>query len=303
MEFIHYSVMLNETIEGLDIKPDGIYADMTMGGAGHSKVIAKQLTTGRLIAVDKDEDALKIGKERLVGYPVTFIHDDFKNAVNELPEVDGILMDLGVSSYQIDNSERGFSYRHDGELDMRMDRTQSLTAEDVVNNYDEKDLADVFFKYGEEKYSRKIAKNIVEFRKKERIKTTLTLAEIIEKSIPPQERFKGGHPARRCFQAIRIEVNGELTGLYECVLTAISKLKKGGRLCIITFHSLEDRIVKQAYRYAELSCICDSRSPICTCNKKQEIKLVTKKPIVPSAEELAENKRSESAKLRVAEKL
>ncbi len=303
MEFVHQPVMLNEVIDGLAINPAGTYADMTLGGSGHSREIAKRLTTGKLIAVDKDEDALAVGRERLRGYNVEFIHDDFKNVIPNLPMVDGILMDLGVSSYQIDNPDRGFSYRSEGKLDMRMDLSAPLTAEDVVNEYDEKELTNILFRYGEERYSRRIAQNIVEARKHNRISTTTELATIIEKSIPPQDRFKGGHPARRSFQAIRIEVNGELSNLYETVLTAISKLNKGGRLCIITFHSLEDRAVKQAYRYAELSCICDPHSPICTCNKIQDIKPVTRKPIIPSAAELAANKRSESAKLRIAEKI
>lgn len=303
MEFKHYSVMLSEAIEGLDIKPDGVYADLTLGGSGHSKEIAKRLTTGKLIAVDKDTDALNVGRQRLEGYNVEFIHSDFKEVIPTLPKVDGILMDLGVSSYQIDNPERGFSYRNDGELDMRMDLTAPLTAKNVVNEYEEGEIADILFRYGEERYARKIAQNIVKERQQSPITTTSRLAEIIEKSIPPKERFKGGHPARRSFQAIRIEVNGELAGLYESVLSAIDRLNKGGRLCIITFHSLEDRTVKQAMRYAELDCICPPQSPICTCNKVKEVKCITKKPILPSKEELAENKRSESAKLRIAEKL
>lgn len=303
MEFKHYSVMLSEAIEGLDIKPDGVYADLTLGGSGHSKEIAKRLTTGKLIAVDKDTDALNVGRQRLEGYNVEFIHSDFKEVIPTLPKVDGILMDLGVSSYQIDNPERGFSYRNDGELDMRMDLTAPLTAKKVVNEYEEGEIADILFRYGEERYARKIAQNIVKERQQSPITTTSRLAEIIEKSIPPKERFKGGHPARRSFQAIRIEVNGELAGLYESVLSAIDRLNKGGRLCIITFHSLEDRAVKQAMRYAELDCICLPQSPICTCNKVKEVKCITKKPILPSKEELAENKRSESAKLRIAEKL
>ena len=303
MEFKHYSVMLSEAIEGLDIKPDGVYADLTLGGSGHSKEIAKRLTTGKLIAVDKDTDALNVGRQRLEGYNVEFIHSDFKEVIPTLPKVDGILMDLGVSSYQIDNPERGFSYRNDGELDMRMDLTAPLTAKNVVNEYEEGEIADILFRYGEERYARKIAQNIVKERQQSPITTTSRLAEIIEKSIPPKERFKGGHPARRSFQAIRIEVNGELAGLYESVLSAIDRLNKGGRLCIITFHSLEDRAVKQAMRYAELDCICPPQSPICTCNKVKEVKCITKKPILPSREELAENKRSESAKLRIAEKL
>ena len=307
MEFVHYSVMLNECIEGLDIKKGGIYVDCTLGGAGHSSVIAEKLGgTGRLIAIDKDLDALAVSKERLKKYDnVTFVHSDykkFKNILSDLgiEKVDGILIDLGVSSYQLDNRERGFSYIGDAELDMRMDRTQSLDAKVVVNTYSEERLAKIFFEYGEEKFSRKIAKNIVASRP---INTTLELAKIIEKSIPASNRFKGGNPSKRVFQAIRIEVNEELDGLYEALLDMARSLNEDGRMCVITFHSLEDRIVKNVFQYLYTDCICPPHQPICTCDKKREVEILTKKPILPTKEELEYNKRSQSAKLRIVKKL
>ena len=306
MEFKHIPVLLNECIEGLDIKPEGIYVDCTLGGAGHSSKIVEKLTTVKLIAVDKDEDALKAAKERLKEYSdkIIFIHDDFKNTIMNLDKigiekVDGILIDLGVSSYQLDNAERGFSYNQDARLDMRMDQSQSLSAYEVVNNYSEKEISDILWMYGEEKLSRKIAYNIVKNREKAPIETTLQLAEIIINSYPAKLRWKGGNPCKRSFQAIRIEVNGELRGLKEAIEELALRLKVDGRMCVITFHSLEDRIVKQAFQYLEKDCICPPNQPICTCNKRSEVKILTKHPIVASQTELEENTRSQSAKLRI----
>lgn len=308
MEFNHISVLLNECIEGLDIKPDGIYVDCTLGGAGHSREIAARLSDkGTLIGFDKDRDALDISLQRLSGSPCTIklIHSDYKRCCQELDaldidKVDGILIDLGVSSYQIDNRERGFSYQGDNELDMRMDRTQSLTAKDVINNYSLDKLIKIFYEFGEEKYSKRIAINIVKARP---LNTTAELAAIIESSIPAKDRFKGGNPCKRVFQAIRIEVNEELDGLYQTVLDMARRLKAGGRMCVITFHSLEDRIVKNAFNQLKLNCICPAHQPICTCDKRQEVKSISKKPITASQEELDNNSRSQSAKLRIIEKI
>ena len=309
-EFAHVPVMPGETIEGLSVKPDGIYLDCTLGGGGHSELILRKLTTGRLIATDKDEEAIAFAKKRLSGYgdKVTFVHSDFKRADEVLDElgvdgIDGVLMDLGVSSYQLDAAERGFSYRFDAPLDMRMDKSQFLTAFNVVNEYNELDIADILFRYGEERYARKIAANIVRYRNTETIRTTGQLAEIVERSYPPKERFKGGNPCKRTFQAIRIEVNEELKELDEIIGKLTERLNKGGRICVITFHSLEDRIVKRAFNYLKADCVCPPRQPICTCSKKREINIITKKPITASAEELEENSRAASAKLRIAEKL
>ena len=302
-EFRHIPVMLDEVIEGLRIQEDGSYLDCTLGGGGHSSEILKRLKSGRLYGVDKDSEALSFAKKRLGDKPI-YIHSDFKEAIAtwEGEKLNGILMDLGISSYQVDTPERGFSYRYDAPLDMRMDREARLTAEDVVNEYSEKELTEILFKYGEEPYARKIAANIVKERSKGRLTSTTELVRIIEKSIPPKVRYSGSHPAKRVFQAIRIEVNGELSGLYETVLSAIKLLKPRGRIAIITFHSLEDRIVKQSFKYAELDCICPPKSPICTCGKVSEIEIITKKPILPSEREEEENPRSKSAKLRIAER-
>jgi len=302
-EFRHIPVMLDEVIEGLRINPKGNYLDCTLGGGGHSSEILKRLTTGRLFAVDKDEDAIAFARKRL-GEAPTYIHADFKDTIGswEGGKLQGVLMDLGVSSYQLDTPERGFSYRYDAPLDMRMDRSVSLTAEEVVNEYSEKALTELLFKYGEEPYARKIAYNIVKARGENAITNTSELVRIIERSIPPKIRYGGSHPAKRVFQAIRIEVNGELSGLFEAVLAAIKLLEKGGRIAVITFHSLEDRIVKQAFKYAETECICPPKTPICTCGKVSEVEIITKKPILPSEEELEINPRAKSAKLRIAEK-
>ena len=311
MEFAHIPVMLNECLEGLNIKADGTYVDGTVGGAGHSIEIVKRLSeNGRLICVDKDEDALKAAGERLAPYKdrVTFIHDDYKNLVNELDsigigKVDGILLDLGVSSYQLDNAERGFSYMKDAPLDMRMDRYQRISAHEVVNGYTESELARILFDYGEEKLARQIARNIVRARSEKPIETTLELAKIVEDTYPAKTRWKFGHPAKRTFQAIRIEVNDELSSLGEAVTAMARRLEKGGRMAVITFHSLEDRIVKSAFKELSLACTCPPDFPVCVCGKVQEVELVNKKPITASEEELENNSRSQSAKLRVIEKL
>lgn len=311
MEFAHIPVMLNECLEGLNIKADGTYVDGTVGGAGHSIEIVKRLSeNGRLICVDKDEDALKAAGERLAPYKdrVTFIHDDYKNLVNELDsigvgKVDGILLDLGVSSYQLDNAERGFSYMKDAPLDMRMDRSQRISAHEVVNGYTESELARILFDYGEEKLARQIARNIVRARNEKPIETTLELAKIVEDTYPAKTRWKFGHPAKRTFQAIRIEVNDELSSLGEAVTAMARRLEKGGRMAVITFHSLEDRIVKSAFKELSLACTCPPDFPVCVCGKVQEVELVNKKPITASEEELENNSRSQSAKLRVIEKL
>lgn len=311
MEFAHIPVMLNECLEVLNIKADGTYVDGTVGGAGHSIEIVKRLSeNGRLICVDKDEDALKAAGERLAPYKnrVTFIHDDYKNLVNELDsigvgKVDGILLDLGVSSYQLDNAERGFSYMKDAPLDMRMDRSQRISAHEVVNGYTESELARILFDYGEEKLARQIARNIVRARSEKPIETTLELAKIVEDTYPAKTRWKFGHPAKRTFQAIRIEVNDELSSLGEAVTAMARRLEKGGRMAVITFHSLEDRIVKSAFKELSLACTCPPDFPVCVCGKVQEVELVNKKPITASEEELENNSRSQSAKLRVIEKL
>lgn len=310
MEFLHKPVLLNETINGLDINKDGIYVDCTLGGGGHSLEIVKRLSSkGRLIAIDKDDEALASAKNRLKEYNnITYIHNDFKNVIDELDkldikEVDGVLLDLGVSSYQLDNQDRGFSYSADAPLDMRMDKQQSFSAYDVINGYDEKRLADVIYEYGEERFSRKIAYNIVTARKDKPIQTTFELARLIEKSIPAATRWKGGNPCKRTFQAIRIEVNSELDGLGETLNSLALRLKKGGRLCVITFHSLEDRIAKRAFVELEKSCICPPNQPICNCGKRKEIEIITKKPIVANECELEENSRAACAKLRIIKRI
>lgn len=310
MEFKHIPVMLDECIDGLQIRPDGIYLDGTLGGGGHSLQIAKRLTSGKLIAFDKDEQAIEAAKKKLALYAdnIEYVHDDFKNAPAHLDRLgidrlDGVLLDLGVSSYQLDNAARGFSYQQDAPLDMRMDTSQALTAKQVVNEYDEKQLADVIYRYGEDRLSRRIAANIVRYRAAEPIITTGQLADIVEKSYPAALRWKGGNPCKRTFQAIRIEVNAELSELDAAVLELSKRLKVGGRICIITFHSLEDRIVKTTFAELEKSCICPPRQPVCTCNKRQEIKIINKKPITASGRELTHNTRSQSAKLRIAERV
>ena len=309
MKFEHKPVMLQECIEGLQIKPNGIYVDGTMGGAGHSIEIVKRLSKdGRLIGIDRDEEALKASKERLAEYKnVTYIHDNHDNIKEilqklEINQVDGILLDLGVSSYQLDERNRGFSYLGENELDMRMDKGQELTAKRVVNYYSEKELANIIYEYGEERFSRQIAKNICNYRKEKTINTTKELVDIIEKSIPKSKQ-NDGHPAKRTFQAIRIEVNNEIKPLYNTVKDCIDCLKPQGRLCIITFHSLEDRAVKNAYIEAKGKCTCPSDLPYCVCGAKTLGKIITKKPIIATKEEQEENSRSKSAKLRIFEKI
>lgn len=301
-EFYHQPIMLSEVLRGLDVKPNGIYVDCTVGGAGHSKEIASRLQGGKLICIDKDPEALAVAKQRLQGYPTEFVHGDFKDILPTLGKTDGILMDLGVSSYQLDTAERGFSYRLDGDLDMRMDTTQPLTAYEVVNHYSQKQLSEIIYRYGEDRFANRIAYFLVEARAKAPIATTAQLAEIVEAAIPGKYRYTGGNPCKRTFQAIRIEVNRELAGLYECILAGIDNLNPLGRICVITFHSLEDRIVKNAFRYAECDCICDKRQPVCTCNKVSQITILTKKPLVATQEELQRNTRAESAKLRIAQR-
>ena len=308
MEFKHIPVLLQECIDGLNIKENGIYVDGTLGGAGHSSKIAERLSNkGTLIGIDRDVEALKSASEKLkVFNNVRYVHgnhDDIKNILEDLEveSVDGILLDLGVSSYQLDEALRGFSYMQDAPLDMRMDKTSDLTAEYIVNSYTEQDLAKIIYEYGEEKFSRNIAKKICEYRKDKKIETTKELTEIIEKAIPGFAK-KEGHPAKRTFQAIRIEVNDEIKPLYNTVKNCIDVLKPGGRLCIITFHSLEDRAVKQAYIDAQGKCTCPGDLPYCVCGYKSLGKVITKKPILPTNEETNQNSRSRSAKLRIFEK-
>lgn len=309
MEFKHKPVMLKECIDGLNIKPNGIYVDGTLGGAGHSMEIAKRLSeNGLLIGIDRDEDALCAAKEKLKEFKnIKYVkdnHDNIKQILENIgiKSVDGILLDLGVSSYQLDERNRGFSYLGENELDMRMDRTQTLTAKEVINTYKEEELADIIYQYGEERYSRQIARNICEARKNAEITTTKQLVEIIEKSIPKSKQHDG-HPAKRTFQAIRIEVNDEIKPLYNTIKDCIDCLKPQGRLCVITFHSLEDRAVKNAMLDAKGKCTCPSDLPYCVCGAKTLGKIITRKPIIATKEEQEENSRSKSAKLRIFEKI
>lgn len=311
MEFKHYSVMLTETIENLNIRPDGIYVDGTAGGGGHSLEIAKRLGEGgRLICIDQDLDALAACEKRLADYldKVTFIHSNYENMVEKLEElgifrVDGILLDLGVSSFQLDNPERGFSYmREDEPLDMRMDQTSPTTAADILNQSSETDLYEMIRDYGEEKFARKIARTIVEMREKKPFETTGDLNQAIVSSIPMKARRTGGNPCKRTYQAVRIKLNRELTVLEESLDGMIDILNDDGRFCIITFHSLEDRIVKNDFRRNEDPCTCPKEFPVCVCGKKSKGKVVTRKPVLPTEKELEENSRSKSAKLRVFER-
>ncbi len=306
MEFNHKSVLLDECINGLNIKPDGIYVDGTLGGAGHSKEILKKISSkGLLIGIDRDEEAICVAKERLSEFNnVKFVHNNHDNIKEILQELnidgaDGILLDLGVSSYQLDEKSRGFSYMGNSRLDMRMDKTQKLDAEEIVNTYSEEELSRIIFEYGEEKFARNIARKICLERKKNKIETTDKLVEIIEASVP----FKGeGHPAKRTFQAIRIEVNDEIKPLYDTIINSIDALKPDGRLCVITFHSLEDRAVKNAFIDSKGKCTCPPDLPYCVCNAISKGNIITKKPILPSLEEQNINSRSRSAKLRIFEK-
>ena len=299
MEFKHKSVLLDETIEGLSIRPDGIYVDGTLGGAGHASEVCQRLSAkGRFIGIDQDQDAIIAANERLAAY---------EDRVNELKnlgiqKVNGIVLDLGVSSYQLDNEERGFTYRVDAPLDMRMDQRQSRTAADIVNGYDEKELYRIIRDYGEDKFAKNIAKHIVAARAKAPIQTTGELTEIIRQSIPMKIQATGGHPAKRTFQAIRIELNRELDVLRESLDGMIDLLDDGGRICIITFHSLEDRIVKTIFRKNENPCTCPPDFPVCVCGKESKGKVITRKPILPSKVEMEENPRSKSAKLRIFER-
>ncbi len=310
MEFKHTSVLLKETIENLDIKPEGIYVDGTLGGGGHASEVAARLQgAGRLIGIDQDEDAIEAAGKRLMPYGerVTLIRDNYSNMRQALKrigieQVDGIVLDLGVSSFQLDNVERGFSYKYDTDLDMRMDTRQSLNAKEIINEYSESDLYRIIRDYGEEQFARNIAKHIVQARMDKPVETTGQLCEIIKAAIPARMRAVGGHPAKRTFQAVRIECNRELEVLKDSLDDLIDMLRPGGRLCIITFHSLEDRIVKSAFRKNENPCTCPPDFPVCVCGQVSKGKVITRKPILPSTEEVAANKRAKSAKLRVFSK-
>lgn len=310
MEFKHKSVLLYETVDQLNIKPDGIYVDGTLGGGGHSYEIASRLSDkGRLIGIDQDEDAIKAASERLKPFMdrVTIVRNNYCNMDKVLDElsidkVDGIMLDLGVSSYQLDTAERGFTYNVNAKLDMRMDQRQEVTARDIVNDYSEYDLYRIIRDYGEDRFAKNIAKHIVAARQKKPIETTFELNEIIKAAIPMKVRATGGHPSKRTYQAIRIELNRELEVLENSIDMMIDRLNKGGRLCIITFHSLEDRIVKVRYKNNENPCTCPPSFPTCVCGKKSKGKVITRKPIIPSEEELEENSRSKSSKLRVFER-
>lgn len=311
MEFKHKSVLLDETIENLNIKPDGIYVDGTLGGGGHSFQIASRLSEkGRLIGIDQDADAIAAATKRLEPYAdrVTIVRNNYCNFATVIKElgiekVDGIILDLGVSSYQLDTAERGFTYKTDAPLDMRMDQRNQMTAKDIVNGYSEMELFRIIRDYGEDKFAKNIAKHIVAARQEKEIATTYELNEIIKAAIPMKFRAVGGHPAKKTFQAIRIELNKELDVLNDSIDTMIEHLNPNGRMCIITFHSLEDRIVKVRFKKNENPCTCPPDFPVCVCGKQSKGKVITRKPILPSEEELEENKRSKSAKLRVFERV
>ncbi len=310
MEFVHCSVLLQECLDGLNIRPDGIYLDGTLGGAGHSSQIVQRLTTGRLIGVDRDQTALAAAGERLQPWKdrVTLVHDNFCNVGAILDElgltaIDGMLFDLGVSSPQLDDGSRGFSYMADAPLDMRMNREDSLTAFEVVNSWPREELRRILFAYGEERYAPQIAAAIERRRQERPIETTLELVDVIRSAMPPQALREKQHPAKRSFQAIRIAVNDELGSVEKMLSTAMDRLNPGGRLAVITFHSLEDRIVKNAMQEAAKGCICPPEFPVCVCGNKPKVKLVTRKPIVSGTKELDENPRARSAKLRVAERI
>lgn len=309
MTFEHKSVLLNEVVDSLNIKPDGIYVDCTLGGGGHALEVVKSLTSGRLIGIDQDADALLAAGKCLSDYieKVTVVHDNYVNLANALDElgiekVNGIYIDLGVSSYQLDNADRGFTYRFDAPLDMRMDVRNAYTAADIVNDYEEMQLFRIIRDYGEDRFAKNIAKHIVAYRQKKRIETTFELVEIIKASIPMRLQMTSGHPAKRTFQAIRIELNKELEVLKDSLSMMVDRLKPNGRLSIITFHSLEDRIVKNMFKEWEDPCTCPKNFPVCVCGNISFGKVVTKKPILPSESELSQNSRSKSAKLRVFEK-
>ncbi len=312
IKFEHKPVMLNEVLSGLNINPDGIYIDCTLGGGGHSEKILEKLSpNGKLIGLDKDSDAIEYTTKRLQAkFPnFTSFHTDFKQVLDVLDyldlygKLDGVLIDLGVSSYQIDTPERGFSFRFDGPLDMRMDKSQTFSAYNVVNEYSYDKLCKILYEYGEEEFAKSIASNIIKAREVAPIKTTLELSKIIENSMPKKVVFKRGGADKKAFQAIRIEVNGELTNLYETILLLAKNLKKGGRMAILTFHSLEDRIVKYAFKELCTNCICPPKTPVCICGHKAICQLVNRKPIVASEQEQEENSRSSCAKLRIVERI
>ncbi len=309
MQFEHIPVMLNECIEGLNIKEGGIYVDATLGGAGHSLQIAQRIGEGRLVGIDQDEEAICAAKKRLApfGDKIIYAHNNFSEIIkildeNGIEKIDGALIDLGVSSYQLDEAERGFSYIHDAPLDMRMDRRREKSAFDVVNGYSQNELADIIYKYGEERWAKRIAEFICARRSDAPIKTTAELTEVIKAAIPAAARAEGGHPSKRTFQAIRIEVNGELEIISKTICDFVLRMNKKGRLAIITFHSLEDRIVKDTFAELAKGCVCPKEFPVCVCNQTSKGKIITKKPIVASEQELLRNSRSKSAKLRIFEK-
>lgn len=309
--FHHITVLKEESVEGLNIRPDGIYVDCTLGGAGHSFEISSKLgPQGKLIAFDQDEDALEAARERLAPYidRVQLVRSNFRHLKRELSllgieQVDGILYDLGVSSPQLDEAERGFSYNQEAELDMRMDRSTELTAAEIVNEWSEQELAKILDSYGEEKFARRIARRIVEARQRAPIRTTLELAELVKEGIPAAARRTGGHPAKRSFQAIRIAVNDELGALEDSLVQAVDVLAPGGRICVISFHSLEDRMTKQFFAKFVERCTCPPDFPVCVCRKKEILRMIARKPIMATEQELEMNLRSRSAKLRIAEKV
>lgn len=309
-EFSHFPVMLGECIEALNVKPDGIYVDGTLGGGGHSEQIVKRLKDGRLICIDRDTEAISAASKRLEAYKdkIIFVHDNFENIKNivsslGIDKIDGAMFDLGVSSYQLDTAERGFSYNLDAPLDMRMDSGASLSAYDVVNRYSEDEIKRILWEYGEENNAPRIAREIIKRRSEKPIETTFELVDIIKSVAPKKELISGHHPAKQTFQAIRIEVNGELSVIAPTIEDTVSILNKGGRIAVITFHSLEDRAVKQVFARLEKGCTCPPDFPVCVCGKKPQVKLLSRKPILPTEEELSLNRRSHSAKLRSAEKI
>lgn len=309
MEFSHVSILLKECMDGLDIKPDGIYVDGTLGGGGHTFKLIQFLSGGKVIGIDQDQDALEAATKRLAIFGEKFIpvHSNFSNIIEVLKEldinkIDGFLLDLGVSSYQLDEAERGFSYMNDGQLDMRMNQEDEFSAYDVVNTYSEDELTRIIREYGEENWANRIAKFIVEARIEKPLETTYELVDVIKNAIPASARKDGPHPAKRTFQAIRIEVNNELKIIEKTIEDAVSVMNKGGRVAIITFHSLEDRIVKNTFKRLAQGCICPPEFPVCICNNKPKVKIISRKPILPSDREISENPRARSAKLRIAEK-
>ena len=309
MDYIHKSVLLDESIAGLNIKEDGIYVDCTLGGGGHTEEILKRATNGKVIGIDQDDYAIEKAKNKLKNYnnfiPVKNNFSNIDEILDELniEKIDGIIFDLGVSSFQLDIPERGFSYNHDMPLDMRMDKSQTTTARHIVNGYEENELSRILYDYGEEKWAARIAKFIVQEREHEFIETTGQLVTIIKKAIPKQVRQEGSHPAKKTFQAIRIEVNRELEILDNTVKSSVERLNSGGRICVITFHSLEDRIIKNAFVDLNKDCICPPEFPKCMCDHRRKLKIITRKPIIPSEDELTENRRSHSAKLRIGERV